>query len=102
MMDDGYDVVETSVPVLFTVVRELNQPRFASLKGKMRAKSAQIKKLTSADIELNEKDLGLSGSPTQVKNIFAPEMKKERIVFEGKPEQQVTDLLNVLKSVKCI
>ncbi|MBF0466198.1 MAG: electron transfer flavoprotein subunit beta/FixA family protein [Nitrospirae bacterium] len=102
MMDDGYDVVETSVPVLFTVVRELNQPRFASLKGKMRAKNAQIKKLTHADIGLDEKDLGLSGSPTQVKNIFAPEMKKERVVFEGKPEEQVTELHNVLKSVKCI
>ncbi|MBF0520177.1 MAG: electron transfer flavoprotein subunit beta/FixA family protein [Nitrospirae bacterium] len=102
MMDDGYDVVETSVPVLFTVVRELNQPRFASLKGKMRAKNAQIRKLTHADIELDEKDLGLSGSPTQVKNIFAPEMKKERIVFEGSPAEQVAELHNVLKSVKCI
>ncbi|MEO5357211.1 MAG: electron transfer flavoprotein subunit beta/FixA family protein [Nitrospirae bacterium YQR-1] len=102
MMDDGYDVVETSVPALFTVVRELNQPRYASLKGKMRAKNAQIKKLTHADIELDEKDLGLSGSPTQVKNIFAPEMKKERILFEGKPQEQAAELLGVLKTIKCI
>ncbi len=38
MMDEGYDVVESSFPVLFTVVKELNEPRLPSLKGKMAAK----------------------------------------------------------------
>jgi len=57
--------------VLLTVVKELNVPRLPSLKGKMAAKKAEIKKLTAADLKADEKDLGLKGSPTQVKNIFA-------------------------------
>ena len=38
LMDDGFDVIESSPPVLLTVVRELNVPRMPSLKGKMAAK----------------------------------------------------------------
>ena len=41
-MDEGYDVVETSLPALITVVKEINQPRVPSLKGKMKAKSLKV------------------------------------------------------------
>jgi len=78
LMDEGYDVVESSLPVLLTVVKELNEPRMTSLKGKMKAKKAEIKVMGFADIEADENSLGLKGSPTQVKNIFAPEMKTDK------------------------
>ena len=102
MMDDGYDVVESSLPVLLTVVRELNQPRLSSLKGKMAAKKAEIKKWTSSDIGAEADKIGLRGSPTQVKNIFAPESKKDRKMLKGGPEQQVEELLRELRSLKCV
>jgi len=38
MMENGYEVVEMPLPGLITVVKEINIPRLASLKGKMRAK----------------------------------------------------------------
>ena len=82
LMDDGYDVVESSLPVLLTVVRELNAPRLPSLKGKMAARKAVIRKLTATDIRAEEESLGLKGSPTQVRNIFAPEVRKDRKMFE--------------------
>ena len=50
MMDEGYDIVESAFPVLLTVVKELNEPRLPSLKGKMAAKKAVIKKWGAADI----------------------------------------------------
>jgi electron transfer flavoprotein beta subunit len=102
LMDEGYDVVESSIPVLLTVVKELNQPRMPSLKGKIAAKKAEIKKLGMADIEADEKNLGLKGSPTQVKNIFAPEIKAERKMIEGTPEEQVDNLIEELKKFKCL
>ena len=68
-MDDGFDLLESSLPVLLTVVKELNVPRMPSLKGKMAAKKAEIRKMSAADINAAESDLGLKGSPTQVKNI---------------------------------
>jgi len=102
LMDDGYDVVESSLPVLLTVVRELNSPRLPSLKGKMAAKKAVIKKLTAADIKADEESLGLKGSPTQVRNIFAPEVRKDRKMFEGTAEEQVDSLIKELAGLKCL
>jgi electron transfer flavoprotein beta subunit len=102
MMDEGYDVVESSLPVLLTVVKELNQPRMPSLRGKMAAKKAEIKKMGMADIEAEEDNLGLKGSPTQVKNIFAPETKAERKMIEGTAEEQVEKLVKELRGIKCL
>jgi len=102
LMDDGYDVVESSLPVLLTVVKELNEPRLASLKGKMAAKKAEIKKWGQADIVADESDLGLKGSPTQVKNIFSPEARSGRKMLEGSPEEQVEALLKELRGIKCL
>lgn len=102
LMDDGSDVVESSMPVLLTVVRELNVPRLPSLKGKMAAKKVEIAKLTSADIKADENNLGLKGSPTQVRNIFAPESRKDRKMIEGTPEEQVNSLVAELAGLKCL
>jgi electron transfer flavoprotein beta subunit len=75
MMEDGYDVVEMPIPSLITVVKEINEPRMASLKGKMRAKKAEIKTLSAADLQADENRIGLKGSPTQVFRSFVPERK---------------------------
>lgn len=102
LMDEGSDIVESSVPVLLTVVREINTPRLPSLKGKMAAKKAEIKRWSAADIEAEAAEIGLKGSPTQVKNIFAPEARKDREVFEGDLEKQVDSLMDRLRSMKCV
>jgi electron transfer flavoprotein beta subunit len=102
MMDDGYDIVESAFPVLITVVKDLNNPRLPSLKGKMAAKKAVIKKMGQAEIMADENDLGLKGSPTQVKNIFTPEARSERHMLEGTIEEQVDQLLKELRGLKCL
>ena len=102
LMDDGFDIVESSLPVLLTVVRELNVPRLPSLKGKMAAKKAEIKRLGAADIKADSESLGLNGSPTQVRNIFAPDVKKDRKIFGGTTEEQVDALMNELAGLKCL
>ncbi|MCL4456914.1 MAG: electron transfer flavoprotein subunit beta/FixA family protein [Nitrospirae bacterium] len=102
LMDDGYDVVESSLPVLLTVVKELNTPRFPSLKGKMAAKKAVITKMDMNDIGAEAGNVGLKGSPTQVKNIFAPQSKADRKMIEGSVEDQVEALIRELRGLKCV
>ncbi len=102
LMDDGFDVIESSLPVLLTVVRELNVPRMPSLKGKMAAKKAEIKKLSAADIEAVESSLGLKGSPTQVRNIFAPDAKKDRKMVEGTTQEKIDSIVKELVGLKCL
>ncbi|MBI5196182.1 MAG: electron transfer flavoprotein subunit beta/FixA family protein [Nitrospirae bacterium] len=102
LMDDGYDIVESSLPVLLTVVKELNVPRLPSLKGKMAAKKAVITKMGPSEIEADENSLGLNGSPTKVKNIFAPQSKSDRMMIDGAPEEQASVLIEELRKIKCI
>ena len=50
LMDDGYDRLELALPALLTVVKEINEPRVPSLKGKMRAKSLKIPHYGAAEL----------------------------------------------------
>ncbi len=102
LMDEGFDVIESALPVLLTVVRELNVPRMPSLKGKIAARKAEIKKLSAADIKAEETSLGLKGSPTQVRNIFAPEVKKDRRMIEGTTEEIIDVIVKELVGMKCL
>ena len=102
LMDDGYDVVESPLPVLLTVVKELNTPRLPSLKGKMAAKKAVITKMDINAIDAEEENVGLKGSPTQVRNIFAPQMKSDRKMLQGSVEKQVEELVSELRRLKCV
>ncbi len=98
MMDDGFDVVRLPLPALVTVVKDINEPRVASLKGKMKAKKAEIKNLSASDIGAEPQCIGLAGSPTQVVRVFSPEPRGERQVFAGSVEEQVDQLVQCLKA----
>lgn len=97
MMDDGYDTVEVSAPVLFTVVKEINEPRFASLKGKMKAKKAAITTLSAEAIGAAPEAIGLKGSTTQVVKVFSPSARGERTMLSGTVEEQIEQLLGKLE-----
>ncbi len=97
MMDDGYDVVRLPLPALLTVVKDINEPRIPSLKGKMRAKKTEIKTLSAADIGAEKHCIGLAGSPTQVVKVFSPEPRGAREIFSGSVDEQVEQLVACLK-----
>lgn len=98
MMDDGFDVIRLPLPALMTVVKDVNEPRVASLKGKMKAKKAEIKKLSAADIGAEAQCIGLAGSPTKVVRVFSPEPRGDRQMFSGSVDQQVEQLVERLKA----
>jgi len=97
LMDEGYDVVETTLPALITVVKEINEPRVPSLKGKMKAKNLKVAAWTAADIGSDVNKIGLRGSPTQVVRIFPPTPRGQREVLSGTVEEQVAALAKKLK-----
>jgi len=96
LMDDGYDLLEVPLPALFTVVKEINEPRIPSLKGKMKAKNIDITVFNAGDIEADPEQLGLKGSPTQVVKVFSPELKGERAMLSGSVDEQVAQLYEKL------
>jgi electron transfer flavoprotein beta subunit len=97
--EEGYEVVQATMPCLLTVVKEINVPRLPSLKGKMKAKSATIQVWKAVDIGAEENRIGLKGSPTWVHTIFTPPPRPKGKVFEGEAQHSVNQLVDSIKGL---
>jgi electron transfer flavoprotein alpha/beta subunit len=97
LLEDGYVRLKTRLPVLLTVVKEINEPRLPSLKGKMAAKKAEIPVWSAGELELDPQRIGLTGSPTQVMKIFTPPRPSGGKIFEGDVHSTVAQLLAALR-----
>ncbi|MFH0876757.1 MAG: electron transfer flavoprotein subunit beta/FixA family protein [Candidatus Omnitrophota bacterium] len=96
MTEEGFEVIETPLPCLLTVVKEINTPRLASLKGIIRSKNIKIQLLGAQQLDCEEDRLGLKGSPTQVIKIFSPQRRAGGEIFNGPAEDAVQNLIEIL------
>ncbi len=97
LLEDGYEVLEVSLPCLVTVVKEINVPRMPSLRGKMRAKKQSIPVWGKDELELKDEEVGLEGSPTQVVKIFTPPPRESGMIFDGETHEAVDKLFSELR-----
>jgi len=102
--DEGYEVIEAKLPVVCTVVKSINEPRYATIKSKMESNKAVIEELTAADLpELNKSKIGLKGSPTRVKKSFTPPRKESGIrIQEETGKESAMKLCEILVSANLI
>ena len=71
--NDNYsETLACAAPLLVTVNTAEKEPRFASIKGKMKARKAKIPTWTIEDLGLAPEQVGLTGSPTKVRKSFTP------------------------------
>lgn len=85
LLEDGYEVVETKLPALLTVIKDLNTPRYPSVRGIVEAyREKQVKVWTLKDIDGDPMQAGLNGSPTAVWKSFAPQPKGKGVVLDPK------------------
>lgn len=98
--DTGYDVLSASLPVLMTVVKELNEPRLPSLTSWLAAKRVEVPVITAADSKIDPARAGLDGSPTRVKHIHTPDRTKETKMLPDDPSRAAEELLKELKNKK--
>lgn len=91
-------------PVLVTVTRAEKELRFASIKGKMKARKAVIPMKTAAELNIDEKLVGLNGSPTKVLKVFTPEAPhvESEIINEEDPDKAVAMLVESLIKAQII
>ena len=87
-MEDGIDVLQMDLPAVIAVIKEINEPRVASLKGKMNAKKAEVPKWDAVALGANLACVGLKGSPTIVAKSFRPPMKVGGVTIEGATAQE--------------
>ena len=99
LLDHGYDAVETSLPALVTVVKEINEPRVPSFKAKLKAKKEAIPVWGISDLGLDAAEVGLSGSFTQVVKVFAPPARGKAEIWTGAAEELAGRLWSRLKEM---
>ncbi len=102
LLENGREVVASSLPALITVVKDINEPRLPSLLGIKKAAKAQIPTWTAKDISVDENRAGLKGSPTWVSKIFTPESRGGGEVLKGELSEVVPLLVNRLMETKFI
>jgi electron transfer flavoprotein beta subunit len=94
--DSGYDIIEAPTPVVCSVVKEINEPRLPSLKGKMKAKKAEIVRMKPADLGIN------LSSPLIIKSIEAPKVRPAGSILSGETDEVVNTLIEKLKADQLI
>jgi len=102
MLENGREVVECSLPVVITVMKDINEPRLPSLLGIKKAAKATIPTWTAKEIGVDENRVGLKGSPTWVWKIFSPESRGGGEILKGEVTETVPLLVNKLMDSKFV
>ncbi|MBS4216922.1 electron transfer flavoprotein subunit beta/FixA family protein [Bacillus sp. FJAT-49711] len=90
------EIIETSLPLLVTAQQGLNDPRYPSLPGIMKARKKPLEELELDDLDLEEEDVE---AKTETIEIFLPPAKDAGRILEGDIETQVKELAGLLKRI---
>ncbi len=91
-IEGGNEVVEVALPAVFTAQKGLNEPRYPSMKGIMKAKKKPLAKKSLAD-------LGLDAIAPKVKAISfsLPEARQAGKVLQGEVADVTAELAKLLR-----
>jgi len=95
--EDGHQVVEAQTPALVTVTAGIAEPRYASLKGIMAARSKEIKQLSASDLGVEK------GRPAEeIKEVAQAQARKSGEIVEDDGSNGVDKIVAVLQTAKVI
>ena len=90
-------VIEAPLPALITCQKGLNEPRYASLPGIMKAKKKPLDTKTLADLGLDTSQVGEEAKKLKVLGLTPPPERKPGKIIEGEtPEEKAAELARLL------
>lgn len=87
------EILETSLPLLVTAQQGLNEPRYPSLPGIMKAKKKPLAELELDDLDIDEADVEVK---IETIEIYLPPQKATGRVLSGELSDQVKELVSLL------
>lgn len=81
--EGGYERVQMRLPGLVSVNKGAATRKVCSFQEILEARDKEIVTMTAADLDLEEAELGLKGSLTQVVKVFPPMVKEPGRVLDG-------------------
>ena len=101
--DEGYEVIEVSLPALITVSNEIGEPRYPTIKGIMAAKKKEPVIWKPADIGVEVSQIGAAGRRTKLFKLFQPVREAKCEIVEGEnPEEAAVNLALKLREAKVL
>ncbi len=95
--DNGYRRVKVQLPAVFTVTRDLNQPRTLSFSGIIKARKKQVDILDLEKLGVDPQKVGAQGSPTLVSDMEITSNQRETTMIEGTREEKADAVLKILQ-----
>jgi electron transfer flavoprotein beta subunit len=90
-------IIEMKMPALITVSSRINNPRFKTMNGVLRAfRDKEVVTWTKEDLKLNPMRIGINGSPTWVRKTFVPSYSREGLVIDKKATESAQDILDFI------
>jgi electron transfer flavoprotein beta subunit len=90
-------VIESSLPALITTQKGLNEPRYATLPGIMKAKKKPFEEKTLADLGLDPAEVGEGGRKVKILELTPPPKRGEGKIIEGEtPQEKAAELAKLL------
>jgi electron transfer flavoprotein beta subunit len=101
--DDGYEVIEVSLPALLSISHEIGEPRYPTIKGIMAAKKKELSSWAPGDIGVEPSQLGVAGRRTKLTKLFQPVREGKCEIIEAEsPEEAGTNLAKKLREAKIL
>ncbi|SDM88468.1 electron transfer flavoprotein beta subunit [Fictibacillus solisalsi] len=94
-VEGDVEKIETSLPLLVTAQQGLNEPRYPSLPGIMKAKKKPLETLEIDDLDIDEEDVE---AKTKTVEVFLPAKKEAGKILSGEVNDQVKELVSLLRS----
>lgn len=96
-IEGGDEVVDVKLPAVISCEKGLNEPRYASLPGIMKAKKKEIKKVGLGEVGLKAEEVGAAGASTRiVRYVPLPERPPCRML-QGEPAEMAKELVRALR-----
>ena len=90
-------IIESSLPVLITAQKGLNEPRYASLPGIMKAKKKPLEEKTLADLGLDAAEFGEGARKVKILELTPPPAREAGKIVEGEtPQEKAAELARLL------
>ncbi|MGG1574909.1 electron transfer flavoprotein subunit beta/FixA family protein [Fictibacillus sp. NRS-1165] len=94
-VEGDVEKIETKLPLLVTAQQGLNEPRYPSLPGIMKAKKKPLETLEIDDLDIDEEDVE---AKTKTLEVFLPPKKEAGKILSGELNDQVKELVSLLRS----
>jgi electron transfer flavoprotein beta subunit len=96
-IENGLVRLEAKTPLLISVAKEVNKPRYISFIGIIEADQKEIIVWSNQDLNLDSAQIGLAGSPTKVAGLSLKTSSRAREILQGNPKGLAQELASRLQ-----